>query len=402
MAGVPMLRIDRSLRRSLRAFGADRLRFLDAAAELGSGRRAAVRAVDGVRRHRSPRWRGNLLVTDSAVVDPPAGDAAPGADGGGREHLHVAGHRHGPSSNRRSRRRSAVERSRAALIGSTRSSRRSSSDVTVGRASRSRAPDGPHRTGRRRLGPARSTAGQRAGAGARGLSATHRRLGRTSTRSALGRHAVRDRVGRFRHARRTGTPSSDYVDGVIDRAPADDDEETLLGRLRSARVAGRPLDRAQVRGHVMGLLLAGNETTAAALSWVLVFGARHLGAWSELRARPERADAFVAETLRLRPPAWGLTRTPTRGGVAMVADGRRVAVRRPGVVTVYLRGMHRDAADWPDPLRFDPHRHRGRRSGTRPAASSPSGSDHAAASGSSSRSPSCGRSRRRSPARATS
>ena len=29
------------------------------------------------------------------------------------------------------------------------------------------------------------------------------------------------------------------------------------------------------------------------------------------------------------------------------------------MVTVYLRGMHRDAADWPDPLRFDPHRHVG-------------------------------------------
>ena len=113
-------------------------------------------------------------------------------------------------------------------------------------------------------------------------------------------------------------------------------------------------------GHVIfGLLLAGNETTAAALSWVLVHAAQNPAMWAELRGEPEHADPFVTETLRLNPPAWGLTRTPTRGGVALQADGRSIPVRRPGVVTVYLRGMNRDASVWSDPERFDPDRHRG-------------------------------------------
>ena len=43
----------------------------------------------------------------------------------------------------------------------------------------------------------------------------------------------------------------------------------------------------------------------------------------------------------------------------MTAAGRSIPVRRPGVVTVYLRGMQRDPAVWPDPLRFDPDRHQG-------------------------------------------
>jgi cytochrome P450 len=43
--------------------------------------------------------------------------------------------------------------------------------------------------------------------------------------------------------------------------------------------------------------------------------------------------------------------------VTLPGDGPGVRVRRPGVVTVYLRGIHRDAAVWPDPERFDPGRH---------------------------------------------
>ena len=150
-----------------------------------------------------------------------------------------------------------------------------------------------------------------------------------------------------------------FVDRVIDRAPTSDDDETVIGMLRSARIAGRELDRAEVRGHVLGLLLAGNETTASALSWVLVRGAKNPELWAELRRQPERADAFLTETMRINPPVWGLTRSPTRSGVTLNSEGRAIRVRRPGVVTVYTRGMNRNADVWPDPMRFDPDRHAG-------------------------------------------
>ncbi|MBK5288275.1 MAG: cytochrome P450 [Acidimicrobiia bacterium] len=150
-----------------------------------------------------------------------------------------------------------------------------------------------------------------------------------------------------------------YVDGVIDRAEPDELGDTVLGRLRAARTRGRPLDRDAIRGHVLGLLLAGNETTAAALSWVLVHAAQHPDLWREVRRDPERVDPFVSETLRVKPAAWGLTRTPTRSGLTLPAEAGPVRVRRPGVVTVYLRGIHRDPSVWPDPERFDPARHTG-------------------------------------------
>jgi pentalenene oxygenase len=134
-------------------------------------------------------------------------------------------------------------------------------------------------------------------------------------------------------------------------------DDDVLSALVAARPGGRRLQARELRSHVLGLLLAGNETTAAALSWMLVHAAGAPGWWATLRGRPEVADDFVTESLRLHPPAWGLIRTPTAGGVKLHTADRSIPVRRPGVVTVYIRGMHRDPAVWPDPTRFDPSRH---------------------------------------------
>src|SRR5262249_12272980 len=60
-----------------------------------------------------------------------------------------------------------------------------------------------------------------------------------------------------------------YADEVIARGRARGDDD-VLGALRAARPGGRPLKEQELRSHVLGLLLAGNETTAAALSWALV------------------------------------------------------------------------------------------------------------------------------------
>ncbi len=66
-----------------------------------------------------------------------------------------------------------------------------------------------------------------------------------------------------------------YADEVIRRATttghANDD---ILNALLSARPSGTPLTPERLRSHVLGLFLAGNETTGAALSWALAHGAR--------------------------------------------------------------------------------------------------------------------------------
>jgi pentalenene oxygenase len=150
-----------------------------------------------------------------------------------------------------------------------------------------------------------------------------------------------------------------YADEVIARAQArgvpDDD---VLGALLAARPAGKPLSADQLRGHVLGLFLAGNETTAAALSWAVVHGAHHPEEWAKVRDDPDRSTMpFLTESLRLTPAVWGIPRTPTKAGVTVTVDGITTRVRRGQVVTVYVRGINRDANRWTDPIRFDPSRH---------------------------------------------
>ena len=356
MPSVPVVRIDRSLLKSLRAFSEDRLRFLDEAAALGpvAGLRFGPSTVFVVTDAEVAR---SMLVTDAASWTRPPAMRLPVRIGVGEniftqsdkswvvaQPLVAPAFRGRALAGRLERLDEIVD---SELSG-----------IAVGEEL-----DFELAMGRIALVVAAWVfLGERLASEHAQELADHqreivgwvgRRLGALSagTPFALGADARRMRTHRV--------ALEHYVDGVVDGTGSSERENTVLGMLRSARVSGRALDRTEVRGHVLGLLLAGNETTAAALSWILVNAAKNPAIWAELRQHPERADAFVAETLRINPPAWGLTRTPTRSGVAVHADGESIPVRRPGVVTVYLRGMNRDASVWPDPERFDPDRHQG-------------------------------------------
>jgi cytochrome P450 len=153
-----------------------------------------------------------------------------------------------------------------------------------------------------------------------------------------------------------------YADEVIARARATrgahSAADDVLGALLAARPAGKPLSTDELRGHVLGLFLAGNETTAAALSWAVVHGARNPDAWAALRIAPEpRALPFAMESLRLNPAVWGIPRTPSRAGASLTAAGVTTRVRRSQLANIYLRGINRDPKTWPDPMVFDPSRH---------------------------------------------
>jgi cytochrome P450 len=149
-----------------------------------------------------------------------------------------------------------------------------------------------------------------------------------------------------------------YADEVITRAKAADRADDVLGALMNARPSGKPLTPQQLRGHVLGLFLAGNETTAAALSWALVHAGQRPEAWGRVRNDPaSQTLPFLTETLRLTPAVWGIPRTPNRAGVTLTAAGATTRVRRGQLATVYLRAINRDPKTWPEPLRFDPARH---------------------------------------------
>jgi cytochrome P450 len=149
-----------------------------------------------------------------------------------------------------------------------------------------------------------------------------------------------------------------YADEVIVRAnAARHTGDHVLGALLNARPSGKALTPDELRGHVLGLFLAGNKTTAAALSWALVHGARAPDEWGRVRDGSRRAVPFLTETLRLNPAVWGIPRTPTRAGITLTAGDVTTRVRRGQLATVYLRGINRDPNTWDDPLRFDPSRH---------------------------------------------
>jgi len=150
-----------------------------------------------------------------------------------------------------------------------------------------------------------------------------------------------------------------YADEVVTRAQrtnrADDD---VLSALLRARPGGKPLSHSQLRSHVLGLFLAGNETTAASLSWSLVHAAQCPDDWRLVRDDPDRWSLpFVNETLRVTPAVWGIPRTPTASGMVVRARDTELPVRRSGVATINLRGIHRDPLVWTDPARFDITRH---------------------------------------------
>jgi len=135
-------------------------------------------------------------------------------------------------------------------------------------------------------------------------------------------------------------------------------EGDVLDSLLAARSKGQAVTEAQLQGHVLGLLGAGNETTAAALGWAVVRGASHPEEWAGLRSDSSAVPDYIAETLRLSPPAWSFLRAPTRSGAFIPIGQYRYGVSRFQSIAVNIWGMNRDPKTWPDPTSFQPSRHR--------------------------------------------
>jgi len=157
------------------------------------------------------------------------------------------------------------------------------------------------------------------------------------------------------------------------RAVADEEatgDADLLGMLLDARDAetGERMSERQVRDEALTLMLAGHETTAAALAWTWDLLARNAGAAHAMRTeldrvlagrRPTADDvprlpytrAVVDETLRLFPPAWVI---PRRAGADETIDGRRLPNGSLVLVSPWVTQRREDV--WSEPTRFRPER----------------------------------------------
>jgi cytochrome P450 len=142
---------------------------------------------------------------------------------------------------------------------------------------------------------------------------------------------------------------------------------SLLVEVRDAE-SGQPLDDAEIRDQVLIFLLAGHETTATALTFVLHLLGRHPDVQQRVQEEVEgvlggRPPTFehvaalayttmvVKEATRLYPPVFGIARLSQEADVVM---GYEIPPRSTVVTSPWA--THRHPAFWDDPERFEPER----------------------------------------------
>jgi cytochrome P450 len=155
----------------------------------------------------------------------------------------------------------------------------------------------------------------------------------------------------------------------------------LLEMLMEARDAdtGKGMTDAELRNEIAVMMFAGHETTSVTLTWAFYLLSQNPAAEVALHAELERAlsgraptiadlpnlpynRGVIEETLRLYPPAFGVTRQSVD---ADVFGGYRVPANAG--VTLVFYNVHHDARFWPEPERFDPARFSSEQAEKRPA-----------------------------------
>jgi cytochrome P450 len=143
------------------------------------------------------------------------------------------------------------------------------------------------------------------------------------------------------------------VDGVLARHAGTEDMVSLLRAARDPET-GQPLSAREIRDQVMIFLLAGQETTAGALTFTLHQLGRHPEIQDRVAGDEGLCRAALMEGMRLYPPAY-LTQRLTTEDVPLGG----YLLPRATLVMVSAWVTHRHPAFWPDPSRFDPARFTG-------------------------------------------
>ncbi|MEY3734816.1 MAG: hypothetical protein RL347_2175, partial [Actinomycetota bacterium] len=143
---------------------------------------------------------------------------------------------------------------------------------------------------------------------------------------------------------------------------------TLLDLLVDASIADPPIPVSEVRDELVAFLVAGHETTASALTWVLWLLAGDPEVQAEVAREldevlgdrvPSYADldrlpwtrAVFDEAMRLYPPVWLVSRQAREGDVLA---GREIPAGSLIIMTPYI--VQRDPALWDEPTAFRPQR----------------------------------------------
>jgi cytochrome P450 len=165
----------------------------------------------------------------------------------------------------------------------------------------------------------------------------------------------------------------EIIYGLVEerRENAKDTGDLLSMLLRFRDEAGTRMTDKQLRDEVITLLLAGHETTALALSWSWYLLSQHPEVEAKLLEELQEvlgdrtpmvedlphlpyAEMVIKESMRLYPPAWGVSREAIEeceiGGYHLPAGTQLLIV---------LWAMHRDPRNFQDPEAFNPARWEG-------------------------------------------
>jgi len=183
---------------------------------------------------------------------------------------------------------------------------------------------------------------------------------------------------RFQAARAVLRGAVDHVIAARRRRPSESAD--LLSMLMSARDedTGEAMTDEQLRVEVTTFLLAGQETTSLALTWIWYLLSQHPAAQRRLEDEidtalgdrpPDYTDLVnlpytrmvIDEAMRLYPPAWGFSREAIGDD-----DVGGYRVPRGWLVFVIPYVLHRLPAFWENPEAFDPERFTPERNADRP------------------------------------
>jgi cytochrome P450 len=181
--------------------------------------------------------------------------------------------------------------------------------------------------------------------------------------------APRRDFGRFDPWRRLAGYRRQYdevIDTLIGQAQADPDADQrtdILGLLlRSTYEDGTPMSRSEIGDELLTLLAAGHETTASTLAWAFERISRHPDVLARLVAEADTDEnqyrqATILEVQRNRTVIDFAGRHVYAPSIQL---GKWV-IPQGYSVSVALGQAHINAAEFPDPQRFDPQRFIGER-----------------------------------------
>jgi cytochrome P450 len=145
---------------------------------------------------------------------------------------------------------------------------------------------------------------------------------------------------------------------IIERRKLEEKPDDLLTMLLESKYedSGLGMDDEQLIDECLILFVAGHETSANALSWMIYLLGKYPEHQRLIQEKDEGLREFlirniVLETLRLYPPAWVVDRISKEDDQVL-----NYVLPKDTVWIIYIRGMHRHPEYWKDADQFIPDR----------------------------------------------